>query len=258
MNNFKHNKNLGQHFLIDEEVINLILLSAGDISNKTVIEIGVGNFALTKHLISKAKKVFAIEIDNRIEKGLQELKNNHNNFDYLIGDALKINPLEIEGENKVLISNLPYNVGTQIYLNYLHLQNKFEYLLLMFQLEVAKRITANVGDNNYGRLSIVSDLLAKREFLFEVDQKSFRPAPKVKSAVIKIYPFAKPRINVDLKKLEKVTNLGFSLRRKTIRNSLLQLNINFDALDINPQKRAEELYLEDFCKIANTLFRSNI
>lgn len=253
MTNFKHNKNLGQHFLVDMEVINLILLSAGDLSNKTVIEIGVGDFALTKYLIKKAKKVVAIEIDKRIEKGLADLKNKHDNFDYIIGDALQINPLDIKEDNKVLISNLPYNVGTQIYLNYLHLQDNFEYLLLMFQLEVAKRITAKVGDNNYGRLSIVSDLLSKREFLFEVDQKSFSPPPKVKSAVIKIHPFDKPRIDVDLKKLERVTNLAFQGKRKTIRNSLSQLELNFDELNINSQKRAEELSTEEFCKIANKL-----
>lgn len=252
-NTFKHNKNLGQHFLVDNEVIDLILLAAGDLSNKTVIEIGVGDFALTKHLISRAKKVVAIEIDTRIEKGLSKLKTEHNNFDYIIGDALKVNPNDIEGENKVLISNLPYNVGTQIYLNYLHMQDSFEYLLLMFQLEVAKRITANVGDNNYGRLSIVSDLLAKREFLFEVDQKSFNPPPKVKSAVIKVKPFKKPRLDVDLVKLEKVTNLAFQGKRKTIRNSLSQLNIDFENLGINPKKRAEELFLEEFCKITNTI-----
>lgn len=256
MSNFKHNKNLGQHFLVDNEVINLILLSAGDLSDKTVIEIGCGDFALTKHLIQKAKKVVVIEIDKRIEANLEKLKNAHDNFDYIIGDALKVNATEILGENKVLISNLPYNVGTQIYLNYLHNHNDFEYFLLMFQLEVALRISAQVKDNNYGRLSIISDLLAKREFLFEVDQKSFNPPPKVKSAVIKITPFKEPRIKVNLSELEKVTNLAFQGKRKTIRNSLSQLNINFEELGINSKKRAEELTTEEFCHITNHGFNN--
>ncbi len=251
MSNFKHNKNLGQHFLVNDEVINLIILSAGDLSSKTVIEIGPGNFALTKHLISRAKKVVAIEIDKRLEKNLINLKNQYSNFDYILEDALKVNPNTIKGENKVLISNLPYNVGTQIYLNYLNNNSNFEYFLLMFQLEVAKRIVAKEKDNNYGRLSIISDLLAKREFLFEVDQKSFSPPPKVKSAVIKIQTFEHPRINVDLKKLENITKLAFQGKRKTIKNSLSQLNINFEELNINPKKRAEELTTEEFCNITN-------
>ncbi|MDR2008744.1 MAG: 16S rRNA (adenine(1518)-N(6)/adenine(1519)-N(6))-dimethyltransferase RsmA [Alphaproteobacteria bacterium] len=253
MNNFKHNKDFGQHFLIDEEIINLIVLSAGDLSNKTVIEIGPGNFAITKPLLQKAKKVIAIEIDKRLEPNLISLKNQHTNFDYIMGDALHLDANALEGDNKVLISNLPYNVGTQIYLNYLMQAKNFEYFLLMFQLEVAKRITANTDDSHFGRLSLISDLLAKREFLFEVLPSSFNPPPKVKSAVIKISPFANPRINVDIKNLEKITNMAFNGRRKTIKNSLEELNLNFAELDINPKKRPQELSLEEFCRIANYL-----
>ncbi|MCL2566927.1 MAG: 16S rRNA (adenine(1518)-N(6)/adenine(1519)-N(6))-dimethyltransferase RsmA [Alphaproteobacteria bacterium] len=253
MNNFKHNKDFGQHFLIDENIINLIMLSAGDLTNKTVIEIGPGNFAITKPLLQKAKKVIAIEIDKRLEPNLISLTKLHNNFEYIIGDALHINSNLLADDNKVLISNLPYNVGTQIYLNYLLNAVDFEYFLLMFQLEVAKRITAITGDSHFGRLSLISDLLAKREFLFTVAPSSFNPPPQVNSAVIKISPFKNPRINVDIKNLEKITNLAFNGRRKTIKNSLGELNLDFTELNINPQKRPQELSLEDFCKIANTL-----
>ncbi|MDR0485009.1 MAG: 16S rRNA (adenine(1518)-N(6)/adenine(1519)-N(6))-dimethyltransferase RsmA [Alphaproteobacteria bacterium] len=256
MNKFKHNKDFGQHFLIDNEIINLIMLSAGDLTNKTVIEIGPGNFAITKPLLVKAKKVIAIEIDKRIEPNLVALKKQHDNFDYIMGDALHINPNLITGENKVLISNLPYNVGTQIYLNYLQQSKDFEYFLLMFQLEVAKRITANVGDSHFGRLSLISDLLSKREFLFEVAPTSFNPPPQVVSAVIKVSPLSKPRIEVDINNLEKITNMAFSGKRKTIKNSLGKLNLDFEALNINPQKRPQELSLEEFCKISNTILIS--
>ncbi len=256
--NFKTKKSLGQHFLVDKSVIDAIIVAAGDLSEKLVIEIGPGNLALTKELVKKAKKVISIEIDERLIDNLSNLAKENQNFHYIIGDALTINPNIFTNEKKVLIANLPYNIGTQIYLNYLLLGDQFDFFILMFQLEVAKRIIAYPKQANYGRLSIISDLLAKREFLFEVTKHSFSPPPKVTSAVIKITPFKLPRIQTNISTLENLTKLAFQTRRKILKNSIKSLNIDFDHIHINPQKRAEELSTEDFCKIANYLDNKTI
>ncbi|MFL1780441.1 16S rRNA (adenine(1518)-N(6)/adenine(1519)-N(6))-dimethyltransferase RsmA [Candidatus Hepatincolaceae symbiont of Richtersius coronifer] len=250
-------KALGQHFLIDSFIINQIILAAGDLSNKNVIEIGPGKGILTKELVLKAKTVFAIEKDERFASLLQDLKDQHNNFDFILTDALKINCLETATHPSVLISNLPYNVGTQIFLNCLmashNSPNKFDCFVLMFQKEVAKRIVAKENDDHYGRLSIFSQLLADVELIFEVAETCFNPPPKVKSAVILVKPLAEMRFAVNIKNLERLTQLAFSGRRKTIRNSLKSLNLDFAALKIDSNKRAEELSLLECCNMANQL-----
>lgn len=251
-NKFYTKKSLGQHFLTDEFVVHKII-AASNLANKTVIEIGPGNLALTKHLVKEAKYVFAIEKDERLTPKLESLKSQHHNFNYTIADSLTYKD-NISG-SKVLISNLPYNIGTQIFLNYLlkAQQNNFEYFILMFQKEVALRITATVGSKSYGRLSIISQLLSVTEILFDVDKSSFKPAPKVQSSVIKVTPLKNPKYAVDLHKLSLVTNFAFQGKRKTLRNSLKILSINLADLGIDSTKRAEELTLEEFCKIANSI-----
>ncbi len=254
---FKHKKFLGQHFLVNQEVISNIIFACDKINEKNIIEIGPGNLALTSTLVENAKTVLAIEKDSSLRPVLEGLKKNKNNFDYIITDALKFDIKSKLKDTNILVSNLPYNVGTQIYLDYLFLAHHnpglFDYFVLMFQKEVALRICAKEEDNNYGRLSIISNLLADCEILFEVTPDNFNPPPKVDSAVIKVTPLKQKRINVDINKLEKITQLGFSLRRKTIRNSLKNLNIDFEKLGINPQKRAEELSLAEICLLANNI-----
>ncbi|UQY80838.1 Ribosomal RNA small subunit methyltransferase A [Candidatus Hepatincola sp. Av] len=254
MNNmFYTKKSLGQHFLINEFVIHKIIAAAGNLTNKTVIEIGPGNLALTQQLVKQAKCVFAIEKDKRLTAKLEDFKAKYSNFNYAIADSLTYED-NLSG-TKVLISNLPYNIGTQIFLNYLFKakQSNFEYFILMFQKEVALRITATVGSKSYGRLSIIAQLLSVTELLFDVDKNNFSPAPKVQSSVIKVTPLITPKFEVDIDKLSYVTNLAFQGKRKTLRNSLKKLNINLADLGIDSNKRAEELFLEEFCKIANSI-----
>ena len=254
---FQHNKALGQHFLTDDDIINNIIANSHNLANYNVLEIGPGNGALTIKLLEKSKSVLSIEKDVRLKTNLLLLKEQHANFNFILGDALNLNPLEHIGSPRVLIANLPYNVGTQIFLNYLHeakaLVGNFDYFILMLQKEVAQRIVANAGDNHYGRLSIISNLLADCELLFYVPKESFDPAPKVESAGIKITPLKQPRYKVDIGKLEKITSSAFSGRRKTIRNSLKMYNVDFETLAINSGKRAEEIAVADFCKISNSL-----
>lgn len=257
MAKFITKKSLGQHFLKDEAIIANIINSAANLQTTNILEIGPGDLALTQYLIKEAKFVTAIEKDERLETNLKQLKLQHSNFNYIIDDALYLKPQEIITAPAALISNLPYNVGTQIFLNYLlftyNNPNYFTYFLLMFQKEVALRITATPKLNNYGRLSIISHLLADCHYLFDVPKESFSPAPAVSSAVILVKPLQKTRYKVNLPTLEKITTLAFTGKRKTIRNSLKSLNIDFTALNIDPNLRAEEISVQDYCDLANYL-----
>ena len=131
---FQHNKALGQHFLTDDDIINNIIANSHNLANYNVLEIGPGNGALTIKLLEKSKSVLSIEKDVRLKTHLLLLKEQHANFNFILGDALNLNPLEHIGSPRVLIANLPYNVGTQIFLNYLHedkaLVGNFDYFIL--------------------------------------------------------------------------------------------------------------------------------
>ena len=255
MRNFHTNKSLGQHFLVDNQIINNIIANCGNLINEDVLEIGPGNCALTQHLAKLSKNLLCIEKDSRLNIDLQILKNKHSNFNYIIGDALSIDPLDLNLNPTILVSNLPYNVGTQIFLNYLFAtlgkDNRMKKFILMFQKEVALRIMAQPSSSNYGRLSIITHLLANTHYLFDVPPNAFNPPPKVTSCVIAIEPLHTPRFNVNINKLEKITNLSFANRRKTIKNNLKTLNVDFDLLNIDSQKRPQDLSCEDFCNIAN-------
>ena len=261
MNNFYTKKHLGQHFLINKQIIDDIIHNCPNIQDYTVIEVGPGDLALTNELVLKAKQVFAIEKDETLSAKLEAFKNKHSNFDYKIADAMDIRNIPQITGKKILVSNLPYNVGTQIYLNYLFYafenQGAFDYFVLMFQKEVALRICAEPRDNNYGRLSIISNLLADVEFLFDVDKDNFNPPPKIMSSVIRVFVNKEKRYNIDIKKLESLTNIAFSGRRKTIKNSLKSLNINWDSLSIDSNKRAEELSLQDYSMILSHIGENN-
>jgi 16S rRNA (adenine1518-N6/adenine1519-N6)-dimethyltransferase len=261
MTKFETKKSLGQHFLIDNNVINTIINSCIDINKLNTLEIGPGNCALTNILIQKAKHLFCIEKDERLQPMLNIMKTQHNNFDFIIDDALHFDANNLTILPNILISNLPYNVGTQIYLNYLlnTLQHhNMQYFILMFQKEVAYRIMAKPSSSNYGRLSIISNVLADIELVCLAPSNCFAPAPKVDSAVIKVVPLHKTRYNVDINILEKLTNIAFLAKRKTIRNNLKNLDINLENLNINPQLRPQDISVEDYCKMANYAKENNL
>ena len=257
MHSFNTKKSLGQHFLTSTNDINAIINCCGDLTHKNVLEIGPGNGALTNQLVKRSKFLFCIEKDERLKIMMDILKSQNHNFNYILADALTFNLLTLENSPNILISNLPYNIGTQIFLNYLFFcinqKHNFEFFILMFQKEVALRIASKPSDSNYGRLSIISYLFADIQILFDVDKLAFSPPPKVQSCVIKVSPLKKPRYDVNIKILEKLTNLAFLSRRKTLKNNLKSLNIDYVSLNIDPQKRPQDISCEEFCKIANTI-----
>ncbi len=251
---FKQKKSLGQVFLKNQHVVNKITNSIVGIEQKNIIEIGPGQGILTKKILEKKpQKLLCIEKDKSLLPNLQKIQEQYpKNFAYKIADATKIS-FQNMSEYSIVVANLPYNVGTFIYLNLLlHAPNITE-MVLMFQKEVAKRITAKASSAGYGRLSIISELFCERTYLFDVVKEDFFPVPKVDSGVLYIKKLAKPLFDVDLAKLETVSKLAFSGRRKMVRVSMKKLNLNWQKLQIDEKKRAENLTLEEFCKIANSL-----
>ena len=254
---FKHNKNFGQHFLNDSVVLDKILLHS-DINNKSVVEIGPGNGVLTRELLKKANNVLSIEIDSRLKNVLEKIKIENKNFDYIIGDILKLditshNIINKLPKERILVANLPYNIGTQIILNFLYLKNFFSYMIVMLQKEVAERIVAQPNTKNYGRLSIIAQYLSQVSIEFEVNKTSFSPPPKVQSAVLSIVPYDQPLFNINIDILERVTQKAFFNKRKIIKNSLKDFNLDFTQLKISENLRAENLTLKQYADIVNFL-----
>jgi 16S rRNA (adenine1518-N6/adenine1519-N6)-dimethyltransferase len=248
-------KKLGQNFLFDLNLTGKIVRVAGDISNTTVIEIGPGPGGLTRALLAAgAKKVVAIEHDPRCREALTEIADAYpGQLEIIEGDALKIDLAEIAIKPRQIVANLPYNIATPLLINWLRQINNFDKLTLMFQKEVADRITATPKSKAYGRLSVISQWLCHCEHEFNVSKDAFTPPPKVTSTVISLTPRKAPLADASWDSLEKVTAAAFGQRRKMLRSSLKSLNLDFDALQIKETVRAEELSVEQFCAIARAV-----
>ena len=245
-------KALGQNFIFDLNLTRKIANAAGNLTGANVIEIGPGPGGLTQAILGHdINKLYAIEFDERAVAGLKEL--NSPKLEIITGDALEIDLREIAPAGCVVISNLPYNIGTKLLMDWLDYASYFKSFTLMFQKEVAERIAAVPRTKDYGRVSVITQWLCHVEVRFEVPPTAFVPAPKVTSAIISIVPREKPLFPADKKKLEMVVKTAFNQRRKMLRSSLKALNVDFEALGIRPEARAEELSIEDFCKIANAL-----
>ena len=259
-------KKFGQNFILDLNVTRRIARLAGDLTDCEVVEIGPGPGGLTRGLlIEGARKVHVIEADNRFIPALQEIAQAYpERLNIIEGDALEINPDElIEGPYRI-VSNLPYNIGTVLLTGWLDRgwsdgvwQPSFLSMTLMFQKEVAQRITAQAGDKHYGRLAVLANWLCDTDFAFELDRQVFVPPPKVTSAIAHLVPRAQPMADADPEMLGKLTAAAFGQRRKMLRASLKQICSDTQALlaeaGIDETARAEVLTIDDFCKLARSL-----
>ncbi len=253
-------KALGQNFLLDLNLTQKIARTAGALEDVTVIEVGPGPGGLTRAILALgAKKVVAIERDSRCLPALAEISDHYpNRLEVIEGDALKIDFEAISGGGPVkIIANLPYNVGTQLLVNWLLPKTWppfWQSLTLMFQREVGLRIVADADDDHYGRLGVLCGWRTNSRMAFDVPPQAFTPPPKVTSSVVHLEPIANP-IPCAVTSLEKVTHAAFGQRRKMLRQSLKPLG--GEALlakaEIDPQRRAETLSVEEFCRLANCL-----
>lgn len=257
-------KALGQHFLLNEAVTDRIVQYAGDVKNHHVIEIGPGPGGLTRSLLrAGAKRVTVIEKDERCLAIMQELKAvAGDQLEIIHGDALTIDVTKITPAPRKIVANLPYNVGTQLLVNWLEClyeqgAGAIDSMTLMFQKEVAERVTAEHGGKEYGRLSVFAQWLCNVRWDMDLPNSAFTPPPKVSSAVITLTPREKPLVDVSKEALEKTLAACFNQRRKMLRGALKSLGVDTEALlakaGIDGTKRGEQLDVVTLCKLARCL-----
>lgn len=252
-------KALGQNFLLDLNLTQKIARTAGPLEGVTVIEVGPGPGGLTRAILALgAKKVVAIERDSRCLPALAEIGAHYpGRLDIVEGDALKVDFEALADGAVRIIANLPYNVGTQLLVNWL-LPGRWppfwQSMTLMFQREVGLRIVASPDDDHYGRLGVLCGWRTKARLAFDVPPQAFTPPPKVTSTVVHLEPIEAP-IPCSPAVLEKVTQAAFGQRRKMLRQSLKPLGGEtlLAKADIDPKRRAETLSVEEFCRLANCL-----
>lgn len=268
---FKTKKRLGQNFLVNPDVINAIIDEAKITQDDTVIEIGPGVGFVTEQLIKHAKKVIAIELDEDAIKELNKL--NAPNLEIIHKDILKTDFTELTNEKVKIVANIPYYITSPIIAHLLgevdDLNNKnrnlIKDIILMVQEEVAQRMAAdeNSPSKQYGLLTILSQFWADVEIFKLVGRKSFYPAPKVNSALVKLNVNEKPKLDLsDYSHFRKTVKAAFSQRRKNIKNCLLHggfsrenITKSLAALNIDENIRGEKLSIETFGKLSEELLK---
>jgi 16S rRNA (adenine1518-N6/adenine1519-N6)-dimethyltransferase len=274
------NKRLGQHFLLDMNITRRIARAAGDLAGKTVLEVGPGPGGLTRALLEAGARVIAIEKDARFLPLLVPLADwSEGRLQVVHGDALVINQEALlrswtagvpaggvdqsdsnppAGTPAVqepvhIVSNLPYNVGTELLVRWLKAGAWRGDMTLMFQKEVAQRIVAKPGGDAYGRLAVLAQARCNARLEFTVPPRAFTPPPKVASAIVRLTDRADPYPHLDA--LERVTAATFGQRRKMLRSALKSLTPETDALlhaaEIEPTARAEEIDQAGFRRLAD-------
>ena len=249
-------KSLGQNFLLDLNLTAKIAYAAGDLTGKNVIEIGPGPGGLTRALLeTKAKRIYAVERDDRCLLALQELViASSGRLVIEAADAIKLDMTSLCPAPRVLIANLPYNIATPLLIGWLKKITEFDSLTLMFQREVADRLIATPRTKEYGRLSIITQWLATAEKKFDIPPSAFTPPPKVTSTVVHIVPHRSRKDNIEFAIMEKVTASAFGQRRKMLRQSLKTLCTDPLSLlaiaEIAPTARAEEIDVAGFIRLA--------
>lgn len=249
------NKNLGQNFLIDEDSLNKI--AKGVNKDDIVIEIGPGLGTLTAILLEKAKKVIVVEIDRKMIEILEDRFKLYDNIEIINEDILKLDINQIAPGAKI-VANLPYYITTQIITNII--KSNVRDITILIQKEVAERICARPGTKQAGAITYYVNYYADAEIVDNVAKEAFIPNPKVESSIVKIKKLNKPRVKVNNEKLLfKLIKENFTKRRKNILNSLSnaiekeKLEKILKELEISEKQRGEELTLEQFAEISNSI-----
>ena len=250
---FKAKKSLGQNFLIDRKIIELIV-NCVEISGKEILEIGPGTGNLTSYILKKKpKKIYVVEKDNDLTILLKEKFSNE--IEIINNDILKVNEGKISNQKLTVFGNLPYNISTEILSQWITNLNKkfwFDNLVLMFQKEVADRIIAKSNTSKYGRLSILSNWKLDIQKIIDIGPESFSPRPKIESTLLLFTPKSKIFKLNDAKNLEMITRIFFSQRRKMLKKPFRQIFQNSEEvsqkfgidLNLRPQNLEPELYFK--------------
>ena len=251
-------KELGQNFLLDLNLTARIARVAAPLEAATVIEVGPGPGGLTRALLAEgARKVIAIERDERALPALAEITAAYpGRLEVISGDALEIDYASLADGPTKFVSNLPYNIGTELLTRWLTVEPWppfFESLTLMFQREVAERIVAKPGADAYGRLGVLCGWRTEARIAFNVGRDAFTPPPKVTSSVVHLRPRTL-NDGVAVRDLEAVTRAAFGQRRKMVRQSLKSLGVPMEPLlaaaGLRGDERAEDLPVETYLQLA--------
>lgn len=264
---FKTKKRLGQNFLVDESVIDRIVQEVTP--DDTVLEIGPGAGFVTENIVNKAKKVYAVEIDEEAIDALAHIRTNK--FTLIHNDILKTNLKDLEDTTFKVVANIPYYITSPILAHLLgeidDLNNdnrkRISEIILMVQWEVAQRLVANEKSpsKQYGLLSILTQFNAEVELIQKVGRRSFYPAPKVDSALVRITINKEPKVKVnDYTFLKRVVKACFATRRKNLKNSLINGGFSKESvsktlsnLNIEENTRGETLSIQEFAKLSEEL-----
>lgn len=255
-------KSFGQNFLLDLNLTSRIARAAGDLTGSDVLEVGPGPGGLTRGLLAEgARRVLAIEKDPRCMAPLAEIAAAYPDRLHVIeGDALAIDVLAHLTPPIKVVSNLPYNVGTELLIRWMtpaEWPPFWDSLTLMFQREVAERIVARPGTKAYGRLALMVQWRADARIVLSLPPEAFTPAPKVSSAVVHITRLEAPRFTANAPTLERLVAAGFNQRRKMLRAALRGMHPDIEDMlisaDILPTERAEQIGLEAWCRLARRL-----
>lgn len=264
--NISANKSLGQNFLINDEVIEKIVDAANVQKEDLIIEIGPGLGTLTAKLLERAKKVIAIELDNRMISILNDRFSLYNNFEIINEDVLKVDLNEVINkeniENVKIVANLPYYITTPIIMKLLEDKLNIESITVMVQKEVAKRLTAEPGDKLSGAITYAVNYYCEPEEVVIVQNSSFIPEPEVESEVINLKIRKEPPVIVKNEELFfKLIKASFMQRRKTLLNGISNSGLMnkeevkqlLNKAGLDERVRGESLSMQDFANLANLI-----
>ena len=253
-------KGLGQHFLVDGEVLEAVVAAAELEPDDLVVEVGPGRGILTRELAKRAGRVVAIELDDKLAALLKKSLASFNNVTVVNGDVLKIEPKElVGGQNYKVVANLPYYITSPALRHFLEAEAKPQTMVVMVQKEVAEAIAAKPGDMSL--LSVSVQFYGEPKIITTVSPQSFYPAPEVSSAILKIDIYAKPKVDVDEAGFFDTVRAGFAAPRKQLANSLAR-GLGWEKSEvlpflqkakIDPSRRAETLNIEEWAELWRVL-----
>ena len=250
-------KSLGQNFLQDPNIINKIVASLGIGKDDTIVEIGPGRGALTDLIIPQAGHTHLIEFDRDLVVHWQDRADASDNLTVHGADVIRFDLHEIirtSTRKLKVIGNLPYNISSPVLFHLMHYAEHIEHQVVMLQKEVVQRMASGPGSRQYGRLSVMLQQRYQIENLFTVPPTAFFPAPKVDSAIARLTPLTTVPFPVSKQlDFEKIVKQAFSMRRKTLRNTLKGFisSEQIESLGIDPSARAETLSVGDFSALSN-------
>jgi len=258
-------KRLGQHFLVDRNILNKVIRTAEVGKEDVVIEVGPGLGEMTLALARLAKQVIAVEIDPKLAEILKKRLADCPNVEVVKNDILKVDFnhfFKKAGRPVKVVANLPYQISTPLLFRLVESKEVFSTLTLMLQREVAERIVASPGGKEYGRLSVLLQMFLDLSVRFFIPPSAFFPSPKVESAIVHMVWKEKPMVDKqDEEWFKKVVKASFGYRRKTLVNALKHSELplpesiesRIEKVGIDPRRRPETLAIEEFIRLAEAL-----